>query len=110
MLESQARDRMTPEACLQQCHASSRLLRRGCTLAIGSVSGVHIVSFLRILLVILVVSFVAPALVFAQFPIPTTRSLEDNTPAQTRDLVPTYCRLASEGERQDPYEWAPLTP
>ncbi|HKD86126.1 MAG TPA: hypothetical protein VKB58_15335 [Terriglobales bacterium] len=67
-------------------------------------------SFLRILLVILVVSFVAPALVFAQFPIPTTRSLEDNTPAEIRELVSRYCRLDYEGARLDSQAWQKLEP
>lgn len=67
-------------------------------------------SFLRILLLTLAVSFATPALLFAQFPMPTTRSLEDNTPAQIHELVSKYCRLDYEGARLDSPAWQKLQP
>ena len=66
--------------------------------------------FIRILLLVLATSFTTPALLFAQFPLPTTRSLEDNTPAQIRELVSKYCRFDYEGARLDSPTWQNLQP
>lgn len=67
-------------------------------------------SFLRILLLSLAFSFATPALLLAQFPMPTTRSLEDNTPAQIHELVSKYCRLEYEGARLNSQAWQKLEP
>ncbi len=50
------------------------------------------------------------ASLFAQFPVPTQRQLEDNTPAHVRQIVSNYCRLDYEGARLDPQSWAKFQP
>lgn len=49
-------------------------------------------------------------LAVAQFPLPTQRQLEDNTPAQVRELVSKYCRLNYEGTNLDPQAWPKVQP
>jgi hypothetical protein len=46
----------------------------------------------------------------AQFPVPTQRQLEDETPARMRELVSRYCRLDYEGSRLDPKAWTKFQP
>ena len=49
-------------------------------------------------------------LVQAQFPVPTQRQLEDETPAQMRELVSRYCRLDYDGLRLDAKSWPKFQP
>ena len=46
----------------------------------------------------------------AQFPVPTQRPLEDETPVKMRELVARYCRLDYEGARLDPQAWEKFKP
>lgn len=64
----------------------------------------------RTILLFAALSSFAPALLFAQFPMPTTRSLEDTTPADIHELVSKYCRFDYEGARLDPQGWSKLQP
>ena len=65
---------------------------------------------IRRLLVTFLLSLVAPISLFAQFPVPTTRQLEDTQPAQIHELVSKYCRLDYEGARLDPQAWPKIEP
>jgi hypothetical protein len=52
----------------------------------------------------------APGVLFAQFPVPSTHTMEDTEPAQMRELVSKYCRLDYEGGLLDPQAWAKFQP
>jgi len=65
---------------------------------------------LRSLLLTFSFALVAPMPLLAQFPVPTTRQLEDTQPAQIHELVSKYCRLDYEGARLDPQAWAKIEP
>jgi hypothetical protein len=69
-----------------------------------------LVPFVRVLLVALVGLILVPLDLLAQFPVPTTRSLEDNTPAEIHELVSKYCRLDYDGARLDSQDWQKLQP
>ena len=65
---------------------------------------------IRSLLLALALSAVAPVSLWAQFPVPTTRQLEDTQPTQIHELVSKYCRLDYEGARLDPQAWPKIEP
>jgi len=84
-------------------------LEAGCGMEI-MLSGEASVFSLRRFLPAALFVIVASQSLFAQFPLPTQRQLEDTTPAQVRELVSKYCRLDYEGERLDPQAWAKFQP
>jgi hypothetical protein len=65
---------------------------------------------IRSLLFTFALTVLAPASLLAQFPVPTTRQLEDTQPAQIHELVSKYCRLDYEGARLDPQSWPKIEP
>jgi len=65
---------------------------------------------LRSLLLAFVLSVLAPVSLLAQFPMPTSRQLEDTQPAQIHELVSKYCRLDYEGARLNPQGWSKIEP